>query len=181
MNVIAWRLGALLLVLLLASVAFVAPSGAQDAASEAGVDRIEQLKALDDDAAGNSLAPPVISPELLDEDGAAALRQALTSYYRYRVSGYAHRERVFAWQLLSSRIIFVLVIGLVLTGIYFSWLQFRVSLKGVKGAELKETSFEASTTGLKVSSPVLGVIILAMSLAFFYLYLVYIYPIAEIL
>jgi hypothetical protein len=143
-------------------------------------DRIEQLKALDSGVSEDNLAPPIISSELLDEEGTAALRKALTSYYQYRISGYAHRERVFAWQLLSSRIIFVLVIFLVLTGVYFSWLQFQRAMKGGKGTELKETSFEASTTGLKVSSPVLGVIILAMSLAFFYLYLVFVYPISEI-
>jgi len=32
-----------------------------------------------------------------------------------------------------------------------------------------------------VASPVLGVVILVISLAFFYLYLVYVYPIEEIL
>jgi hypothetical protein len=42
------------------------------------------------------------------------------------------------------------------------------------------TEFEASAKGIKVSSPVLGVIILVISLAFFYLYLVYVYPISEI-
>jgi len=167
--------GCLLLVLLLFAV-MPPPASAQ-----VNIDRIEQLKALDaEEGAGkDSLAPFIISSELLDERGVAALRESLTAYYQYRISGYAHRERVFAWQLLSSRIIFVLVIFLVLTGIYFSWLQFRAALKG-KGIEMKETSFEASTTGLKLTSPVLGVIILAMSLAFFYLYLVYIYPIAEI-
>jgi len=40
---------------------------------------------------------------------------------------------------------------------------------------------ELGQTGLKVSSPVLGVIILVISLAFFYLYLVYVYPIGELL
>ena len=42
------------------------------------------------------------------------------------------------------------------------------------------TSFSASATGISVSSPVLGVIILVISLAFFYLYLVYVYPISEL-
>jgi hypothetical protein len=113
-------------------------------------------------------------------EGIASLQEALKAYYDYRISGYAHRERVFAWQLLSSRIIFVVVIFLVMTGIYFSWLQFSRSLKSTKGEEFKETTFEASTTGFKVSSPILGVIILAMSLAFFYLYLAFVYPISEI-
>ena len=74
----------------------------------------------------------------------------------------------------------MVVIFLVLIGVYFSWLQFSLSLKGA-GGEIKETTFEASTTGLKISSPILGVIILAISLAFFYLYLVYINPISELL
>jgi hypothetical protein len=39
---------------------------------------------------------------------------------------------------------------------------------------------EISTTGLKVSSSVLGVVILAMSMAFFYLYTRYVYPIQEV-
>lgn len=49
-----------------------------------------------------------------------------------------------------------------------------------KTGDAKEHSVELSTSGIKVSSPVLGVIILALSLAFFYLYLVYVYPIKEI-
>jgi hypothetical protein len=42
-----------------------------------------------------------------------------------------------------------------------------------------DTSLEASAQGLKVSSPVLGVIILSLSLLFFYLYLNFVYPIHE--
>ena len=145
-------------------------------------DRIEQLKALADEGGTSGIAPTAVSPELLGDEGTAALRRALTAYYEYRVVGYQHRQRVFAWQLLSSRIIFVLVIFLVVVGVFFSWLQFRQALKGTPfGERPQDTTFEASTTGLKVSSPVLGVIILALSLAFFYLYLLYVYPINDIL
>ncbi len=42
------------------------------------------------------------------------------------------------------------------------------------------TEIVASVKGIKVSSPILGVIILVISLLFFYLYLVYVYPITEI-
>ena len=42
-----------------------------------------------------------------------------------------------------------------------------------------DTSLEASAQGIKVSSPVLGVIILSLSLLFFYLYLSFVYPIQE--
>jgi hypothetical protein len=43
-----------------------------------------------------------------------------------------------------------------------------------------QTSLEAGAEGIKISSPVLGVIILVISFLFFYLYLVHIYPISEI-
>jgi hypothetical protein len=158
-----------------------APAVAQQDAAPSS--RIEQLKALASEEGTSGIAPTAVSPELLGDEGTAALRRALTAYYEYRVTGYEHRQRVFAWQLLSSRIIFVLVIFLVLVGVYFSWLQFRLAMKG--GAPFadrpQDTTFEASTTGFKVSSPVLGVIILALSLAFFYLYLLYVYPINDIL
>jgi hypothetical protein len=41
------------------------------------------------------------------------------------------------------------------------------------------TEIVASVKGIKVSSPILGVIILVVSLLFFYLYLAYVYPIQE--
>jgi len=43
-----------------------------------------------------------------------------------------------------------------------------------------DTDLELSTTGVKVSSNILGVVILSLSLAFFYLYLAFVYPIQEI-
>ncbi len=127
-------------------------------------------------------APVMISGKLMDAEGQAAMQAALKAYYDYRREGYDHRKRVFEWQLLSSRIIFVVVIALVGAGIYFSWLQFRADLKTTdKEGNRGVSTLEASTSGIKVSSPVLGVIILVISLLFFYLYLQYVYPIEEIL
>ncbi|MGH6925362.1 MAG: hypothetical protein ACRED5_16670 [Propylenella sp.] len=158
------------------------PAAAQEQPPAGDTSRIERLRALDDRGAEGGLEPSVVSPELLDETGQAVQRQALTAYYQYRIDGYEHRQRVFRWQLLSSRIIFVMVIFLVLVGVYFSWLQFRSALRGGPTPSApSETTFEASASGFKVSSPVLGVIILAISLAFFYLYLAHVYPISEIL
>ncbi len=109
------------------------------------------------------------------------MRSALKGYYDYRVAGFDHRARVFEWQLLSSRIIFVLVILIVVVGLYFSWLQFIAGLRENANPEKMSTTVEASPTGgIKVSSPVLGVIILTLSLVFFYLYLVHVYPITEV-
>lgn len=134
----------------------------------------------------------------LDEQTRDAAVSSMREYYRYRQSGYEHRRAVFDWQLQSSKIIFWVVIVMVGTGIYFSGVQFHAALRSQSmseagegkqtavateaastGASL-ETSIEAGGGGIKVSSPVLGVIILVISLLFFYLYLVHIYPISEI-
>jgi hypothetical protein len=114
---------------------------------------------------------------------------AMTRYYEYRANGYAYRSRVFEWQLLSSRLIFAVVLGLVCAGIYFAWAQFRAAMQaasrpastadsGIQGVTLA-TQFEMSAKGIVVNSSVMGVIILALSLGFFYLYLVYVYPITD--
>lgn len=130
------------------------------------------------------IIPQGSSIAMLDDATKEQYFAALNEYYKYRISGYKHRQEVFYWQLLSSKIIFVVVIFLVLVGIYFSGVQFHSSLKWKrsKGVGEKEeaTSIEASIKGIKVSSPILGIIILVISFLFFYLYLAHVYPIEEI-
>ena len=95
---------------------------------------------------------------------------------------------MFNWQHFSSRVIFVFVLLLVSAGLAFSYMQFRIYLRTVARMKLPAnpederkmaTDLEISTGGVKVSSNVLGVIILALSLAFFYLYLVHVFPISD--
>jgi hypothetical protein len=104
--------------------------------------------------------------------------EASTEYYQHLISGYRYRHQVFEWQLFSSRVIFAAVLILVFSGILFAGTQFYVGLQRAKlgepSARESVTEFEASLRGIKVSSPILGVIILVISLAFFYLYLVYV-------
>jgi hypothetical protein len=117
--------------------------------------------------------------------------EAMQRYYEYRANGYAYRSRVFEWQLLSSRGIFLVVLLLVGCGIYFAWVQFRAALVLVRRVAAGEasaagapdplaTEVRISAKGVVVNSSVLGVIILGLSLAFFYLYLVYVYPIQNV-
>ncbi len=157
--------------------------------------------------------PDLSRLKALDPTTQRAAEEAFRAYYRYRQSGYEHRQRVFDWQLVSSKIIFWTVIVMVSAGIYFSGVQFHVALRGLRprstaaappdkavatgepgGAERTaertgavdagtvtlQTSLEAGTGGIKLSSPVLGVIILMISFLFFYMYLIHIYPIREI-
>ena len=108
-----------------------------------------------------------------------------------------HKERSFNFQHIASIVIFIVVIIIVLSGILFSGMQFRHTLKqaiikeklldAAKGAEGATDAFSAMKTemeitkdGVKVNSSVLGVLILVISLAFFYMYLIYVYPIKYI-
>lgn len=133
---------------------------------------------------GNSMvAPPVVpfgmSNIEFDEQTRMEFNRSMQEFYAYRSSGYEHRRQVFKWQLYSSKIIFYVVIFLVTIGLFFSGVQFYAAYKNNFTNE-KVTELSASTSGIKVSSSVLGVIILVLSLLFFYLYLVYVYPISEI-
>ncbi len=125
-----------------------------------------------------------------------AYLEAMKKYYAYRADGYAYRSRVFEWQLFSSRLIFAVVLLLVLAGVYFAAVQFHVALRAIRrpvrqpGGEgtaqgeagnVLASEFEVSAKGIAVKSSVLGVVVLALSLAFYYLYLVYVYPISNVI
>ena len=110
--------------------------------------------------------------------------KALQDYYSYRSYGLQHRKAVFKWQLFSAKLIFIIVLGLVFCGVTFAAIQFRKGIKdqtpGKASNDNLSTEMELTTKGIKINSPVLGVIILTISLAFFYLYLVYVYPIENV-
>lgn len=112
----------------------------------------------------------------------STLRKALSEYQLF---GLQHRMKTLQWNLTSSRIIFWCVIFLVFAGIVFAGLQFYMYYTATKvnpggPAESLDTEMEVSLKGVKINSPVLGIIILMMSFLFFYLYLVYVYPVTEI-
>ncbi len=139
-------------------------------------------------ATSDPLVVDVPCEEVSDETTKEACWQALTRRFDYFTAGMDHRMRVFSWQHFSSRVIFVFVLLLVSAGLAFSYMQFRIYLCTVtrakvpvdsEGERKMATDLEITTGGVKVSSNVLGVIILALSLAFFYLYLVHVFPISD--
>lgn len=134
---------------------------------------------IESGGAANGLAPSAPPEWLKDAETNKAFLDSAREYYKYKASGLRYRSRVFEWQLFSSRVIFATVILLVASGIVFAAIQFRAGLTRPP-VPADATQIDLSASSLKVSSPVLGVIILVISLAFFYLYLVYVYPISEI-
>lgn len=102
-----------------------------------------------------------------------------TAIYDNYLWGLKHDKSVYEWQRFSTIIIFYIVILLVFSGMAFSGIQFFKSYKTIGTNTEPDTpsELEISLKGIKVTSSVLGVIILVISLAFFYLYLVHVYPI----
>jgi hypothetical protein len=132
------------------------------------------------------------------EAGNAKLTAAQEEYAAFTLQ---HAEAVYRWQHFSTQIIFCVVVLLMLAGIVFSWIQFRQGLHhpaqvialssskvttsgdaapaaDVTVEKAGVTEFSASPQGIKVASSTLGVIILVISMCFFYMYLRYVYPIS---
>jgi hypothetical protein len=100
-----------------------------------------------------------------------------------------HQQRTFMWQYYSGIFLFIMVIAIVVMGLLLSFKQFQLTAEQVK-YNLKtsreervviengdSTSMEISQTGLKINTAVIGLAILFLSLAFFFLYLKYVYVI----
>jgi hypothetical protein len=183
----ARRGGALAVALaLIASIGIAIAQEGSEAPSSVD-ERQRRLEAFDPDSAAADQAGPDPSlgdlalPDAPDPASASAqtteaYQATLQAYYAYRKAGYEHRLGVFDWQSLSTKVIFVVVLLLVLAGIYFAAIQFHAG----DPAHPEETELSLSLSEVKVRSPVLGVIILTISLAFFYLYLVHVYPIRNV-
>lgn len=122
------------------------------------------------------------SQQAVDPAVAKAANEALIAYYQtYKMSLRAYEaeraqsSEAIRWQMTTARIVFTLVILIVASGVAFCWAQFWLSRRTTDSHSVADV--ELSATGVKVSSPVLGVVVLALSLAFFYLYLQFVYPI----
>ncbi|PCR96093.1 hypothetical protein CP336_13915 [Pseudomonas fluorescens] len=134
-----------------------------------------------------SIIGPLSPPEasiFLPPDPAVqkAENEAKIAYYRHYTETLAaiktEREQArsqIEWQLTTTKLIFAVVVCITLSGVIFCWVQFlRV---GVGRTKTAVADLEISAAGIKVTSPVLGVVVLALSLVFFYLYLQFVYPI----
>lgn len=92
---------------------------------------------------------------------------------------FKHRKKLHEAQYIKSIIIFALVIVVVFTGLYFSFIQFKNSVsKDIKPSDLEsETKLKISVNSVEITSSIIGLLILIISLAFLYLYLKEVYPI----
>lgn len=110
--------------------------------------------------------------------------EAILVEYEHNKWALKNREIVLEWQQWAGKIIFGVVLILVLVGVVFSGIQFFIGLKHAKKSRRTEsadiTTIEASWQGIKMTSSVLGVIILIVSFLFFYMYLVIVFPVTVV-
>ena len=149
-------------------------------------------------ASETSPSPGVSAKDPLLGNGPAETPKMLEAREEYVVYAWKNRRDAFAWQSISTKMIFLIVIFVVLAGLYLSWMQFRAAHKmpmkitapsagtlpsaGTPGDQLdaKTTSIELNTGGLKITSSVIGLVILTLSIVFFFLYLKFVYPIIQL-
>ena len=124
--------------------------------------------------------------------------KAQISDYEYHIYANTHAVDVYNRHHEQSSYIFWIVVIIVGCGLLFSGVQFFITIKSFlqrqpenvkRGPDppiespkepQQETTFKVSKEGIEISSSILGVIILAMSIVFFYLYLHFVYPITII-
>jgi len=108
-----------------------------------------------------------------DEEFAKNYTKAKLEWATYTIE---NAKRVFTMHYWTSILVFVVVISIVIFSLFLSWLQFVKDLKtGPTKIEMNEIAINKE--GIKLKSSVIGVIILVISLGFFYLYLKYVYPV----
>ena len=83
------------------------------------------------------------------------------------------RGRAFGWQRINGIVLFITALSILAFGFFLTWLEFGK-------AREKPVELEIGTTGVKVSSEVIGIVILIIALTFTYLYIDRIYPISEV-
>jgi hypothetical protein len=106
--------------------------------------------------------------------------------FEYKKKALEHRKKSFENNLFESKLIFWIVLSIVVVGILLSiahfavgvWVMARTREKSInEGGEAAINTLELSKDSVKIASPVIGLIILTLSLAFFYFYLKEVYPI----
>jgi len=125
----------------------------------------------------------------VDSAEKAALLATEIKYHQYM---FTQRMNIYNWQLTSAKVIFFVVCAIVVMGLILSYLQFKASntqtmfklQQSTAGnttisgnTETGNTKLEISKEGIKIDSAVIGLIILVLSIVFFFLYLKYVFPI----
>lgn len=135
--------------------------------------------------------PSIAAREATDPKVMSAYGDAQAAWYNYLAEGYRFRMRAFERQLTLSLWIFVIVTLLVTAGVVFAGFQLFAGLFSrpkimqeqaaaqAEGTEVPNgvTEIQLTATSFVVKTSILGVVVLTIACAFFFLYLKFVYPI----
>ena len=124
------------------------------------------------------------------------LKLRLEAAREYDIWTTHYKRYSFYWHFCTSVFIFFLVVGIMIFGMRLSYLQFTKEVMGARRKNTAEEPADEAETlpstaasrmswlkfglqGVEVTSPVIGLAILTLSLVFFYLYLINVYPIFD--
>ncbi len=110
----------------------------------------------------------MVQSQSLDPEYARAIARYQIARQNDALFQIQRNQRVLAWQDMTTKVTFVLVILIVLAGLCLSAIQFR---------KLSNIDLSVSTQGVHLTTSLVGVAILTLSIAFLDLYLVFVYPI----
>lgn len=123
-------------------------------------------------------SPPTPETAALNNTALAAKNAEWdAAYIDYQIWAFKHAEKLFFWQHLVSQVVLLLALTMVAIGFYYAGIQFKVAQKHAADAKPQTTEIKATLEGFSVKTSALGVVILAMSMAFFVVYLKYVFPI----
>ncbi|MEO1527040.1 MAG: hypothetical protein AAFX06_16495 [Planctomycetota bacterium] len=151
-------------------------------------------------SAGQRVTPPANMSKAVEE----VYEKAVIAELRHLIWEMEHREKIYGWQHWAGIAVFLLAVGIVVAGMLMSWMQFRFAFSiGQQDQTERKTDpasgegedkskprskrwnpfsqthgFEMSPGSIKLSTSFVGVVILGMSLAFFYLYLKFVFEIS---
>ena len=124
-----------------------------------------------------------------DREVHAACLNALEENFTYESERLKHRKWVFRFQLIATNISFLIVVIMVGFGLRFAQIQFSREFTRFpsdimprdSSVPVPVTDIEISLARIKVSSSILGVIVLGLAMGFFYLYIRYVFPIQGVM
>jgi hypothetical protein len=106
--------------------------------------------------------------------------------YEFNTDMYQINKDTFIQQRYASYVILLLVVIITLSGIWMSWYQLSNAAMPAErreindGQKLTDSTVDISITNIKLTSSVVGVLILLISLSFFYLFIKEVYPISYV-
>ena len=122
-----------------------------------------------------------VSPTLLAKDQ--------EDYARYVQWQRAYARRGWEWHLFSTQFLFAMVMAIVIFGLWLTHMQFQRDYMAHDGAPSPEqiptpapapSTLKLGPAGLELTSQVVGLLVLAISVAFFYFYVKEVYPMREV-